>query len=236
MADKTVAIGGDDLFSMDSHFNVQTSSAPTEYKSAMIKDADGNMECETSALDGITQVEQTWSYCNAVPAIGTDLGTIATKFGDVHGSYLLDELTIEFSAGQYATGSMRGHNHAANAHAAGLTNGYADVSAAIPASAGFGVPTLTGVTLGSNATPISLSISFAFESHPDAVDANGAHFVGKHLTCKATASAVYLGTPSTIELVTGWTTDKVSTLPNTSNADFDQSVWEGHRYFDLATS
>jgi hypothetical protein len=217
------------------YFNPQSSSSTHTDEAAMIKDALGNMECETTGLDGKTEYENEYAYCNASPDIKTDLAALLTAFGDVVNSIKVTELSIRYTAGQYATVSIKGHQHDEQAHASGYTQGTANVAAAVPANSGFGVPTFTGVTLGSGASPIEATLTFSFE-HKDVVGADGNHFAGKNITPKATLSITYEGTPSTGQPVTGWTTDTYSAAPKDSNDDFDKYEYTGHRYFDLATS
>ena len=231
-AEPTVAINASNLFSLGANFHAQGSTTRTVLDRAMIQDANGNEECETM-INSRDEVTANYDYCNAVPAIGTDLATLLTKFGDVHGGYKVTQLVIEFAAGQYAKVSITGHQHAAATHAAGLPAGYADVSAAVIAGAGFGVPTFTGVTLGTDATPASATITFSM-NHVDVLAADGTHFVGKNLTPTAEISVAYEGVPTTAQPMTGWTTDSYG--GDDSNSEFDKYEVTAHRYFDLATA
>ena len=230
-AEPAVGTGGSNLFSLGANFHSQGSSTRTVLDRAMILDAAGNSQCETM-INQRDEVTNEFAYCNATPAIGTDLATLLTKFGDVHGGYVVTQLAINFKAGEYATVSVTGHQHAANTHAAGTPVGYADVSAAVPASAGFGVPTFAGMTDGTLATGASATLTFSMQ-HVDVLSATGGHFVGKNLTPTAELTYQWEGTPTTPQPATGWTTDSYG--GDDSNAEFDKYEMTAHRYFDLAT-
>jgi hypothetical protein len=232
MADAAVGLNATDLFALGGNFSAQNSSTMTMLDRAMMLDANGNQQCETM-INQRDEVTVSYAYCNAVPDIKTDLATFLTKFGDVQGGYLITGLTINFAAGEYATVDITGHQHNANAHAAGVAIGYSDVSASVPANAGYGVPTMTGVTLGANATPISTSITLSM-NHIDVINATGAHFVGKNLTPTAEISVQYQGVPTTAQPFTGWTTDSYG--GSDGNSEFDTYDVTAHRYFDLAAA
>jgi len=140
-------------------------------------------------------------------------------------------LTVSFADGEYAEVSITGVAFGAGTMPSATTGLVANVAAAIPASAGFGVPALAGVTLGTNAAKASLSISFS-NNLVTASDGAGAFFVGNVITFEAAASASYTGIPTTVEPVTNWTTDDYG--PDDSNENHDTTTWSGHRYFDKA--
>jgi hypothetical protein len=228
MADAVVALEASDLFSVDSHFSPQRSSSIHSQSQSNTLDELGNNQCETM-IDGKTDYETDYEYCNAVPAIVQDAGTLLTTFGAVADSKLITDIEFAFAAGKYATMKIKGHNHDDAAHTTGT--GAANVSDIIPAGAGFGVPTWAGVSLGSNATPIEATVNVTF-NHVDKISAAGIHFVGKNITCKATITVKYQGVPTTAQPMTGWTTDTYG--PEDANSDFDTYVVTAHRYFDLA--
>lgn len=232
MTDKIVALNATDLYALAGNFNPQGSATSNMLDRSFILDANGNQQCETMINARTEYPTMTYAYCNAVPDIKTDLALFLTKFGDVQNSILITQLAINFAMGAYATVDITGHNHAANAHAAGLAIGYADVSAAIPASAGFGVPTLAGVTLGDNATPLSLVITFSM-THIDREDEGGGHFVGKNITPIAELTYEFLGVPGTAQPITDWISDTYG--GSDGNSDFDTYGVTAHRYFDLTT-
>lgn len=237
MSDKVVDMLATDLFALASEFSEQSSSSIISSERSNIMDPSGNIECETITNEK-TDYQNSYAYCNATPDIATDLSAALTEFGNVVSSKIVTELSITFEAGKYATVEIAGHNHTANAHAAGISIGYADVSAAVPAAAGFGVPTF-GVTVGSNATPIRASIRFSM-NHIDKADTAGGHWVGKNTTPTAELSMEFEGMPTSqtraaLETdLTGWTVDGCG--PSDSNQDFDKFAVTAHRYFDLATA
>jgi hypothetical protein len=236
MADKTVALEASNLVNLGANFHVQDSGTRGMRDQSRISDAQGNIQCETM-INARTEYNNTYDYCNATPDIKGDFGSLLTEFGNVQNSKVITELVINFNSGQYAGGTVQAHNHTDNAHAAGLSIGYADVSATIPASAGFGCPSF-GLTLGTDATPVSATLTFRM-NHIDREDADGAHWVGKNIAPEATLQLTTLGIPtsqtaSAIETdLSGWTVDEFG--PTDSNSDFDGYVITAHRTFDLAT-
>lgn len=234
MADKSVDMQATDLFAFGAQFNPQSSASPHSRDESNILDADGNNECETM-INNMTNYTNSLAYCNATPDIKTDLGTHLTTFAGVFDSKLLDSLTINFEAGAYATVDAAGHNHDNNAHADGSSLGRADVSAAVPASAGFGVPDF-GLTLGTNATPISASLVFA-GNHIDQNDADGEHWVGKTTNIRADLTLDIEGLPTSQTVaaiesdLTGWTVNTNGGID--SNQEFDTFSIAAHRYFDI---
>ena len=237
MADATNNMEASTLFGAGANFNPQSSSSSVGVQPANIMDATGNIQCETM-VNEMTTYNNSLAYCNATPAIGADLATLATNFGDVHDSKKVDTLSINFEKGQYATVDITGHNHTANAHVAGLPMGYADVSASIPGSAGFGCPDF-GLALGANATPISATLSFS-NNHIDREGADGNHWQGKNTTPRAELSLTVEGLPTTTTIaaaevdLSGWTCDSVEATDG--NQDFDGYVFNLHRHYDIATA
>jgi len=225
-----VGFQASDLFALGANFHEQSSSSIDMDDRANIMDKDGNVECETM-VNGRVEYTNEFAYCNASPDIKTDLSTQLTQFGDVFDSKKMTQMTVTFTAGAYATVSITGHQHDDNAHTSAVADGYADVSAALPSGAGFGVPTLTGQTLGNDAQPQSLTITFSC-NHVDREGGDGTHFVGKNITVLAELTEEFVGTPDTAT-ATGWTTDTKG--PSDQNQDFDTYTYTAHRYFDLAT-
>lgn len=227
MADAVVDLAASDLFSLGGNFHAQRSTTEHVQTSTPTLDSAGNEQCETM-VGGMTNYECEYEYCNAIPAIGTDLSTFLTAFGGVSNSKIVTRLEIGFSAGKNATVKITGHNHDANAHSTGT--GAANVSAAVPSGAGFGVPTFTGVTLGTVSTPIEATLVFEM-NHVDRDGSAGTHFVGKNITPKATVSVKYQGVPTTAQPMTDWTTDTYGS--GDANTDFDTYTVTAHRWFDL---
>jgi hypothetical protein len=228
----TVAINATDHFGLGPNFHPQTSSANTTFERRNIKDENGNFECESMVMEK-TDYSTTYRYCNSSPDIKTDLGTFLTAFGYIASggteAMFITSMDISFSDGEYADVTLNGVAYG-NGTMPGATTGIvANVSAAVPADAGFGVPALPGVTLGANAAAASLTISFS-TNHVMATDGAGEFFAGTNISYESSATADYTGIPTTLEPVTGWTTD--GTTPADSNEGFDTASWTGHRYFD----
>ena len=78
---------------------------------------------------------------------------------------------------------------------------------------GLGVPTLTGVDLGT-ATPVSMTMTFVM-NHIDRTGAAGDHWVGINTTPRATVSVTYLGLP-TAPTRTAQGTDRATPRPGHS--------------------
>jgi len=231
MADATVGWEPSDLFGVNADFNEQSSSSITTHESAMARDKDGNVECEASGLNTTTEHQVSYHYCATSPDILAAFGAFLTAFGQIESSKVITQITVNFSAGEYATVDITGHNHAENAHtsqdSADMTSGSGDL---IPSSAGFGVPTWAGMTLGANSTPVTATLTCTIE-HLDRIDEAGNHFVGRNLTPKAELTLEFIGTPS-VAALTGWTID--SEGPSDSIDDPDSYAITAHRYFDLS--
>ena len=230
MAAPVVGFEASDLFAMGANFHEKGSSSIDMDDASNMMDKSGNIECETM-INGRVEYTQEADYCNGTPDIKTDLSTLLTKCLDVHDSKKMDSLTINFTAGAYASVSIAGHQHDANAHASGTTDGYFDGSNALPSGAGFGVPTWTGQVDGDNATAVSATITFS-GNHVDEIAAAGGHFVGKTITPQVTLTVEWIGVPTT-PTPTNWTQDSYG--PADANSGFDRSTWTGHYNFDLAT-
>jgi hypothetical protein len=198
-------------------------------------DASGNVEAETM-INSRTEYKATYKYEGT--SLATDLSTYLTEFGNVvtgfsNTNIAVTEMSVRFEAGQYPTIDMTGHVHTANPHEAGTAAGYINCQSCIASSAGFGIPTWSGQTIGANATPSSASVTISF-NHVDKIAQNGTHFAGKNIRGQATMTESFIGLPTT-PTPTGWTADSYSTSVADSNEDFDTSEWSGHRYYDLAT-
>lgn len=250
MADATVALEATNLFGLGANFNTTSSTTNVVETNVAVNDEVGNVECQTNIAD-ITNYTQSATYCGS-DFVG-DLGTFLTQFGDFQTIGVVTGLSISMSAGEYCTVEITGHNHGTNAHAAGLSLGYADVSAFLPSAVaesfnawdGFGVPDF-GITLGANASPSSASVTFSM-NHVDQTDEAGAHLVGKNITPRCELSMDFIGIPtsvttSAIETDLAANTGNMltplcdSTDTNDSNSDFDTFAFTAHANTDLATS
>ncbi len=218
-----MAIEATDLFSLGAAFSPQSSESMDKKDRATALDEFGNVACE-SMTNNSDEYSTEYTYCGA--DIKTDLGTILTAFGGPSNSKLITGVDISFQAGQQPTVSVRGMQYPAAITS--IQN--ADVSAAVPASAGgVTVPTLTGVTTGAAASAISLNISLSL-NHIVGTGADGEVFTAENITFTAEADAEFLGVPTTYDTATGWTTDSYG--ESDSNSDHDRAKWTGHRYFD----
>lgn len=236
MTDKVVELEASDLFAMGVNFHENGSSSPATRDPAMVIGATGDVQCE-KMINARTDYTNSFGYCNDTPDIKADLSTHLTEFGNVVDGKMVSQMVITFAAGIQATVDMTGHNHDDNPHAAGLPIGHADVSAAVPASAGEGVPDF-GLTLGTDATPNSATLTFS-SNHIDREDTDGAHWAGKSITFRAELVFGILGIPTSVTVaaietdLTGWIVDTHG--PDDSNSDFDGFNITAHRHFDLTT-
>ncbi len=236
MADKSVDLGGSNLFAANAaYFFPQSSSSPHERDMANMLSASGDIQCETG-VNNRSSYTNTYAYCNSTPAIHTDLATLLSTFGAVADSKLVTALTINFTAGQYATVDITGHNHDDNEHTASVA-GVANVTSIVPAGSGFGVPAAAfGVVLGTNSTPISATLAFSL-NHIDELDSTGEHWVGKNTTVRAELSLELLGIPTSTTVaaleagMTGWTVD--SNGGTDGNQELDHFVITAHQNVDL---
>jgi hypothetical protein len=250
MADATIALEASNLFGLAAAFNTTDSTTSVKRTNVQALDELGNVACQRS-VGTQTEYTQTANYCGT-DFVG-DLGTFLTKFGDVQNSKIVTGLSATLSAAGYVTVQVTGHNHAENAHDAGLTVGYADVSNFFPHETGepfkswdgFGVPTF-GVTVGDNASPSGASVTFSM-NHIDTNDQNGDHLVGKNITPKCELKMDFEGIPTSntaalLETDFGAMTSDMlvplvdSTDSSDANSKFDTFSFTAHANPLLATA
>ena len=251
MADATVALEAANLFGLHTNFNTSASTTNVAETNVAVNDEVGNVECQRNIAD-ITNYTQSASYCGA--DFMADIGTFLTQFGDFQTIGVVTGLTINMTASGYVTIDITGHQHAANAHSAGLTLGYADVSDFLPhevaeafaAWDGFGIPSEYSITVGSNSSASSATVSFTM-NHVDQMDESGDHLVGKNITPRCELSMDFIGVPTsnTTSLLEADFDANIndmlvpladSTDTNDSNSDFDTFAFTAHANTDLATS
>jgi hypothetical protein len=248
MADAAVNLEASNLFGLHANFNTTASTTSVVETNVAVNDEVGNVECQRNIAD-ITNYTQSASYCGS--DFVADMGTFLTKFGDLQTIGVVTGLTVNMTASGYVTIDITGHQHATNAHAAGLTLGYADVSDFFPhevgeafeAWDGFGVPDF-GVTLGADSSFASASVTFSM-NHVDQMDEAGDHLVGKNITPRCELSADFVGVPTSntaalLEADFDANTNDMlvplvdSTDTNDSNSDFDTFAFAAHANTDLA--
>ena len=98
MTDKAVAITATDIFGLGGNFHPQSSTITAAQDWPNILDAAGNNQCEKE-VNNRTDVSCNYGYCNAVPDIVSDLGTVLAAFGDVENGYKVDQIVINFEKG-----------------------------------------------------------------------------------------------------------------------------------------
>ena len=249
MSEASVDLVASNLFGLGANFKTTASTTSTVQTNVAVNDEVGNVACQRSISD-IINYTQSASYCGA-DFVG-DMGTFLTQFGNFQTIGVVTGLSFSLSAAGYVTVDITGHQHDANAHAAGLTLGYADMSDIFPheiteafvAWDGYGVPDF-GVTLGADSSPSGASVSLSM-SHVDQMNESGAHLVGKNITPRAEISMDCVGIPTsnTAALLEADFDGNVKKMlvplvdsadSNDSNSDFDTFAFSAHANTDLAT-
>jgi hypothetical protein len=251
MADAVIVIEASNPFGLHANFKTSGSAINAPLENKAINDELGNVACQLNIADIINTTQSGVGYCGT-DVIG-DLGTFLTTFGDVQNSILMNGLTINMTAGEYATFDFVGHQHDTNPHETGLLVGRADVSDFLPHEVaeafkdwnGFGVPDF-GITTGANSSPNSATATFSM-NHVDQMDEAGKHLVGKNITPRCELTMDFIGvptsnTPTLLEAdFDGNTNDMLSPLVDStdtddSNADFDTFAFGAHANTDLETA
>lgn len=249
MADASIDLQASNLFGLSANFNTQSSNTTVGTQNVATNDESGNVACQQNITQQ-TDYTQTATYCGA--DFITDIGTFLTQFGNFQTVGVVTQLTINMTAGDYASVEITGHNHEVNPHVAGLSLGYADVSDFLPhevgeafeAWDGFGVPDF-GLTVGTDASPSSATVTFSM-NHVDTEDEGGDHLVGKNITPRCELSADFEGIPTSttdtaIETDLRANTNAMltpyvdSTDTNDSNSEFDTFSYSAHANPRLAT-
>ena len=227
MTDKTVAMQASDLFTVHANFKEQDSSSNTLLDFASVSDANGDVGggCETAGSNSRVEYTNRFQYCGT--AIVSDAGTLLSTFGAVSNSIAITEISVTFRQDAYPELAITGHQHTANAHAAGLPT--FDVSGVIPGSTGGeGCPDIWS-NADTDSTPISVTVRFSL-THTDVNDANNAHWVGTNSNARTDVTAEYLGAPSLT--TTTWKID--SSNATDSNTAFDGLSIAAHKFFTRA--
>ena len=224
-----IDIQATDHFGLDAEFIPQSSTSPhtEDYSSVLSAVGDVLDTCET-AIFGRTEYTTTYKYCAATQDIKGDLGTFLTSFGAIAGSIMPTSITITWNLGAQADVEITGVKYDENPTA---ISGTANVASVVPASSGFGVPTLAGVTLGANASCESLSMTFSMD-HKPIQDGAGDHLMSSNITFRGEVTAGYNGIPTTYVTTTDWTTDTYDSAD--SNSDHDSAAYTGHKNFAKA--
>jgi hypothetical protein len=227
MADVVVASAASDLFSLHANFVEQGSSDSDLDDYAQTPDANGdvNAGCESAAFNARNEYTNEFKFCGT--DIVSDFGVVLSTFGVIANLKQITEITVQFSNTDFPIINVTGHNHDAQAHGATPALPTFDFSAAIPAvTGGVGVPDIWSNSASATSTPTSVTVTFAID-HIDALDANGAHFVGTNKNGRVDVTADYINTPTLT--TTNWKID--SQVLNDSNTDFDTFNISAHRYY-----
>jgi len=238
MAGETaVPIGASDPFGLSTDFKEQSVSIATNNSFAQVMNALGDLAFESAAFDIRTDVTAEYKYQKtASPDMIGDLGTIATAMW-AHGTglYAIENLSLAFSAAEFATITITGHQHGTTTHAAVAANvppnwDWSGIFAA--AQTGFGIPALTTttheITAGTLSAVTDLTVNIVM-THVDHIDGTGTHFHGSNTGCRVDVSASGIGNFSDLATVgSSWVKD--SSTESDSNSSHDTWAYTGHLY------
>ena len=199
MSDKNISLQTADIFGLGSNFGLRRANR-NKAQEMIASYGHTAYVVASDSLESRINYSQDAGYCGS--ALRTDLGALATSFGQVAtgGDYnvVLTDLSASWSAGNYTAITLSGHNHESNAHSSmSVTK---DISSVIPQD-GFGVPDF-GITLGSNCSPFSASLTISIE-HFDVNDSDRTHIHGENTEkVSCTLDMVFTGVPTTIDEAT----------------------------------
>ena len=210
MAEPTITFGAAQSFGALTGWAEQSSDSGVAQDRAFTLGAAGD-ELVSKVSNTRTEV--------STPYKADDDGAVAppANIGAVVNSIVLTQIQINTTKNDFATMTLTGHNHAANAHADATTK---QIAHGITLAAGFGAEDFLGGTAGDNADVDSSSITISVQ-HTDIEDADNAHLTGQNYNGKITAETVWNGVPTTA-VGAGWDNVRVST--RTTNTGFLQTV------------
>lgn len=194
-------------------FELQGSGSNVIYDRAVVLGTGGN-EINQKLFNARTEVTATYKadLTGSAPTLPLVLGALVN-------SLILTGINLNTINNDFATMTLTGHNHTANAHVATplnvVTHGYTLTD-------GFGVTDFLGGTAGDNASPISGSINIVCD-HVDRLDESGDHLIGQNFNARAEATTTWAGVPGTASA----TFDEVSVETNQQNVDFLETVVNG---------
>lgn len=250
MADAIIDLEASNIFGLNQRYQTQSSTTTVGTQNVGTNDETGNVYCQQN-ITKQTDYTQTATACDARFILSMD--DFLTEFGNVQNSLaVVTQITVNMTAGDYATFEFTGHQHEVNPHVAGLDIGHADVSDFFPHETGeafedwdgFGVPDF-GITIGANASPSSATATLTM-NHVDTEDSNGDHLVGKNITprCELTMEFQGIPTSNTAALIqadlranTNGMLDVIvdSVESSDSNSEFDTFSFTSHANTDLNT-
>jgi hypothetical protein len=222
MTDKAVTFGATDGFGTIAGWELQSSSGQLGYDRATALNATGDNEA-VQLFNAKTEVSATYKCVSNTNTIPADLGAIVN-------GYVLTGIDINTTAEDYATMTLTGHNHAANAHASGLRT----CTHGITLAACFGATDFLGGTAGDAgdaAAPQSGSISIKCD-HVDENDATGGHFCGENHNAVIEAKTTWLGSPA-VTAAKGWDVTSTPDDGNTENTGFLKTEVSGVKNMDM---
>ena len=202
----TIAFGSEQPFGALTGWNYTSASVTVEKKRANALDEIGN-EDASQLYDEMTNV--TASFV----AASTTAPTIPPSIGAVLNGYIVTSIQVTTDREAFATMTLTGHNHAANAHSGSEKS----VAHNLTLASGFGAKDFMAGTAGSNASIKSGTVTIECQ-HADETDSSGGHLVGENYTPMITAETEWVGVPSAAA-ESGW---YVTSKPNpTSNTAFE---------------
>lgn len=202
----TIAFGSEQPFGTLTGWKYTSASVTVEKQRA---NAIGEIGNEVASQLYSEQTNVTASFV----AAALTAPTIPATLGAVVNGYILTSIQVSTDREGFATMTLTGHNHTANAH----TTGEKSVAHGITLTSGFGAQDFMGGTPGSNASVKGGSITIECQ-HADENDNAGEHLVGENYTPMITAETEWVGVPSAAA-ESGW---DVTSKPNpTSNTAFE---------------
>ncbi len=208
----TIAFGSEQPFGALTGWNYTSASPTTAKERATAADEIGN-EVASKLYDERTNV--TASFV----AASISAPTVPPSIGAVINSYIVTSIAISTTRDGFATMTLTGHNHTANAHSGSEKS----VAHGITLTSGFGAQDFMEGTAGSNASVRSGSITIECQ-HADETDSGGDHLVGENYQPMLTAETEWVGVPSTAAAA-GW---DVTSQPNpTENTGFESTSVSG---------
>jgi hypothetical protein len=223
MAEPTIqfALVTADGFGAITGWNKQDANADAAKDRAASLSEIGN-ETASKVTNETTKVTSNYKAAAAgsAPALPTTIGALVN-------SLILESVSIDTKAQDFAGMALSGHNHTTNAHADTLLQA---ALSAYTLDDGFGVTDFLEGTAGDNASAQSGSLQISLQ-HVDEVDEGGDHLIGNNYNCTVTATTEWCGVPTTAAAA-GW--DNVSVKTVTGNTGHKKTTVTGVQTLALA--
>jgi len=217
MAEPTITFGAAESFGDLMGWNEQSSNSSVVSDRARVLSKDGDQAASTLYNE---RTEVSTSY---EAGATTSVAVLPETIGSLVNSLIVTGIDISTTATGFATLSLSGHNHTANAHTS--SPALESVAHSISNTVGFGAVDFLGGTAGANADIESSTLSISCE-HSDVEANTGNHLVGENYDPKITATTVWNGVPAT---PSGASWDKVSVVTETTNTGHLKTTVTGEK-------